>query len=81
MYHEITAVGMRIVSAGFGKYELEEIGREFKSTANSIEKKYILPKIVGRTKVHLLLGVKNTYIQPVLIRVSSFWSRGILESF
>ena len=29
MYHEITAVGMRNVTAGFGKYELEEIGQEF----------------------------------------------------
>ena len=29
----------------------------------------MLPKTVGGTKVHLLLGVKNTLIQPVLIRV------------
>ena len=48
---------------------MEEIGQEFKSTANSTEKNYILPKTVGETKVHLLLGVKNTRIQPVLIRV------------
>ena len=26
IYHEITAVGMRNVTCGFGKYELEEIG-------------------------------------------------------
>ena len=32
---------------------------------------YILPKTVGGTKVHLRLGVKNTRIQPVLIRVLS----------
>ena len=30
---------------------------------------YILPKTVGGTKVHLLLGIKNTRIQPVLIKV------------
>ena len=52
MYHEITAVGMRNVMAGFGKYELEEIGQEFKSTANSTEKNYILLQTVGGTKVH-----------------------------
>ena len=68
-YHEITAVGMRNVTAGLGKYNLEEIGQEFRSSANPTEMGYILPKTVGGTKVHLLLGVKNTRIQPVQIRV------------
>ena len=76
-YREITVVGMKNETADFGKYELEEVGREFKSTASSTEKKYILPKTVGGTKVHLLLGVKNTHIQPVLI----LRSRSIFESF
>ena len=31
-YHKITAVGMRNVTAGFGKYNLEEIGQEFRVT-------------------------------------------------
>ena len=70
-YHESTAVGMRNVTAGFGKYNLEEIGQEFRSSANSTEMSYILPNTVGGTKVHLLLGVKKTRIQPVLIRVLS----------
>ena len=48
---------------------MEEIVQEFRSTANITEKSYILPKTVGGTKVHLLLGVKNTRIQPVLIKV------------
>ena len=30
---------------------------------------YILPKTVGGNKVHSLLGIKNTRIQPVLIKV------------
>ena len=42
IYHEITAVGMRNVTTSLGKYKLEEIGQEFKSTANSTEKNYIL---------------------------------------
>ena len=66
MYHEITAVGMRNVTVGLGKYEMEEIGQEFKSTANFTEKNYILPKTVGGTKVHLLLGVKNTLFKLYL---------------
>ena len=35
------------------------------------KKNYILPKTVGGSRVHLLLGVKNTRIQPVLLRVLS----------
>ena len=31
IYHEITAAGMRNVTADFEKYELEEIGQEFRS--------------------------------------------------
>ena len=69
IYHEITAVGMKNVTAEFVKYELEEIGQEFRSTANITEKSYILTKAVGGAKVHLLLGVKNTRIQPLLIKV------------
>ena len=61
-YYEITAVGMRNVTAGFGKYDLEERGQEFRSSANPTEMSYILPKTVGGTKVHLLLGVKNPRI-------------------
>ena len=58
--HKNTAVGMRNVTAGFRKYDLEEIGQEFRSSVNPNDMSYILPKTVGGTKVHLLLGVKNT---------------------
>ena len=60
---------MKNVTEDLGKYELEEIGQEFISTASTTEKEYILLKTVGGMKVHLLLGVKKTRIQPVLIRV------------
>ena len=30
---------------------------------------YVLSETVDRTKVHLILGIKNTGIQPVLIKV------------
>ena len=58
--HKITAVGMRNVTTGFGKYKLEEIGQEFRFSANSTQMSYILPKTAGGSKVHLLLGVKIT---------------------
>ena len=65
------AVGMKNVTADLGNYELEEIGQEFMSTASATEKEYILSKTVVGTKVYLLLGVKNTHVQPLLIRVLS----------
>ena len=71
IYHEIRAVGMNNVTTEFAEYDLNEIGKEFISSFTEQEKDYILPKIVGGSKVHLLLGVKNTRIQPVLLRVLS----------
>ena len=68
-YHEITAVGMKEVTTEFGKYDLEEINQEFLNNASSAEKNYILQKTVGGSKVHLLLGIRNTKIQSVLIKV------------
>ena len=56
-YHKITSVGMRNVTTGFGKYSLGEIEQEFRASANPTEMDYILPQTVGRTKVHLLLGI------------------------
>ena len=44
--------------------------RMFRATANPTEMDYVLPETMGVTRVHLLLGIKNTRIQPVLIRVS-----------
>ena len=69
IFHEITAIRFKNITTEFGEYELEEIGKEFVSSASKSEKEYILPKAVGGTKVHLVLGVKNTRIQPELIRV------------
>ena len=60
---------MENVTAGFGEYNLKEIAQEFKDTASPIELEYVLPETVGGTKVHLLLGIKNTRIQPTLLRV------------
>ena len=55
----------------FEEYGLEEIGKEFIFSATGLEKNYILPKTVGGSKVHLLLGVKNIRIQPLLLQVLS----------
>ena len=60
-YHEIPAV-----IAGFGEYNLKEIVQEFRDSASPTELEYVLPETVGGTKVHLLLGIKNTRFQVSL---------------
>ena len=67
--HEIRAIGMSEVTAEIPNYSLDDIGKEFMSTSTDQEKDYILPKTVGGSKAHLLLGVKNTRIKPILLRV------------
>ena len=68
-YHEITAVGMENVPAGFGEYSLKKVIQEYKESATTKELEYVLPETVGGTKVHLLLGIKNSRIQPMLLKV------------
>ena len=68
-YHEIRAIGMDDVTSELIEYDLAEIGKEFISTSTDRDMDYVLPKTVGGSKVQLLLGVKNTRIQPVLLRV------------
>ena len=55
-----TAIGMESVTAGFGEYDLKEIIKEYKESATSEELEYNLPETVGGSRVHLLLGIKNT---------------------
>ena len=62
---------MKSVTSKFGEYGLEEVAKEFVSSASKLEKEYILPKMVGGLKVNLHLGVKNTRIQPTLLEVLS----------
>ena len=68
-YRNITAVVMDNVTSGFGEYNLKEVIQEYKEAASSIESEYVLPQSVGGTKVHLLRGIKNTRIQPTLLKV------------
>ena len=71
VYHEIKAIGIKNVTTKFGEYGLEELEKEFMSSTTESEKEYVLLKTVGGSRVHLLLGVKNTRIQPVLLWVLS----------
>ena len=68
-FHEIICVGMDDVTAGFGSYDLSEIAEEFRNQAAGAEKDVVLLKRVGGSRVHLLLGIKNTNLDPVLVKV------------
>ena len=46
-YHEIRAIGIDNVTTEFGEYGLEELGKEFMSSATELEKEYMLLKTVG----------------------------------
>ncbi len=51
------------------KGRLLEICQEYLEQAKVEEKDLTLPEKVGGSKVHLLLGIKNTNLDPVLIKV------------
>ena len=44
VYHEIRAIEIKNVTTEIGEYGLEELGKEFMSSATRLEKKSILPK-------------------------------------
>jgi len=57
------------VTEGFRSYDLSEICKEYREQARKREKDEVLPQRVDGSKVHLLLGIKNTNMDPVLVRV------------
>ena len=67
------------VTAGFDTYDLSKICDEYKINVDETEKQEVLPKLVGGSRVHLLLGIKNTNLDPVLIKrlpsgIAVYWS-------
>ncbi len=49
--------------------DLSEICKEYREQAGEGEKDEVLPQRVGGSKVHLLLGIKNTNLDPVFVKV------------
>ena len=68
-YHELYCLGMDSVTARFNKFDLSEIRSEFLSSLESIQDVPLLPKYVGGSDVHLLIGIKNTCLDPILIKI------------
>ena len=60
---------MDSVTTRFKEYNLKKIGDEYRALCDLDAKVVILPpKIVG-SKVHLLIGINNTKLSPVLERI------------
>ena len=60
---------MKDVTAGFGSYNLSEITQEYREHADDGEKDEVLPEKVGGSRVQLLLGIKNTRLDPILLKI------------
>ena len=67
-YHEISCVSMDSVTSKFNKYDLSYICSKFISLSDPNHSVPPLPKYAGGSKVHLLLGIKNTNLDPVWIK-------------
>ena len=67
-FHEIVCVGMDDVTSGFCAYDLSDICDEFKDQSETHERDVLLPRCVGGSKVYLLLGIKNTNLDPILLK-------------
>ena len=63
--------GLRYVTSKFNNYDLSEICAEFTSLSDPNQSVPPLPKYVGGSEVHLLLGIKNTNLDPVWIKTLS----------
>ena len=78
-YHELYCLGMDSVTARFNKSDLSEIRSEFLSSLDSIQDVPLLPKYVGGSDAHLLIGIKNTCLDPILINILPRWHWGVPE--
>ena len=70
-YFEVNCQGMNPVTSHFRRYSLDEINQEVKEVCTSkksssltVEEVASLPKYIGGSAVHLLLGIKETRIHP-----------------
>ena len=57
------------VKAKFKQYNLKEIVKEYRESCSTDQEQQVtLPRTVGGSEVHLLLGIKNTLLDPVLLK-------------
>jgi len=65
-YHEITAQGFKHVTDKFPRYNLKELNKELRRSLD-IGANVKLPKTVGGMRAGLLIGIKDTLLEPVCV--------------
>ena len=68
-FYEMNCIAMDSVTTRFKEYNLKEIGDEYRATCGPDARDVILPPKIGGSKVHLLIGIKNAKLTPVLERI------------
>ena len=68
-FHEINCTGMDSVTGDFSQYNLNEIASEYYDSLLPGEPVQPVPKYTGGSNVKLLIGIKNTQLDPVLIKI------------
>ena len=61
----MNCISMDDVTTKFNEYDLTEINKECRKSLGSGQQNIILPTKIGGSKVHLLIGIKNTNLNPV----------------
>ena len=65
-FYQLTCQGMKSITAGFPKYNLEEVNKEALEYAD-IHPSTPLPSYVGGDSIKLLIGLKNPELEPVCV--------------
>ena len=68
-FYEMNCIAMDSVTTRFREYDLKEIADEYKAACGPESADVILPPKIGGSKVHLLIGIKNAKLTPVLERI------------
>ena len=68
-YFEMNCIGMNSVTTKFREYDLSTIAKEYRRECGPDSQDVILPEKIGGSKVHLLIGIKNMHLTPVLERI------------
>ena len=67
LFHQLSAQGVGVISDAFDHYDLKEINQEVRQSGKLNSEYRTLPKYIGGQPPKLLLGIKDTGLQPELL--------------
>ena len=65
----MNCIGMESVTTKFREYDLSEICKEYLESLDPHLRNIVLPSKIGGSRVHLLIGIKNAFLNTVLEKV------------